>query len=127
MTNAFIGRVADIAKATPNMMDVPANPPGPGMSRLRCFFFFKYGDPAKFYYSRIQTWWMESLRGSYYDMDKEYSRTTSELVIPQLINEINVLREPQQAGERFKLMASGLDVSSTPMEEAEEDGNELLT
>ena len=45
---------------------------------------------------------MRNPRESYYDMDKEYSRVASRLAIPQLINEINVLKDPQQAEERFK-------------------------
>ena len=40
----------------------------------------------------------------YYSLDKEYSRKASGLAISQLLNEINVLREPQQAVRRFKFV-----------------------
>ena len=59
-------------------------------------------------------------------MDKEYSRTTSGLAIPQLMNEINLLRDPRQAEERLRLMAFGSDISWIPMEKAEEDNEESL-
>jgi len=39
-------------------------------------------------------------------MDKEYSRTISMLAIPQLLDEINVLRDPQQAEQRFQSMVT---------------------
>lgn len=40
-------------------------------------------------------------------MDKEYSRTISRQAIPQLLKEINILREPLRAEQRFRLMATG--------------------
>ena len=69
---------------------------------------------------------MSNLRSLCYDMDKEYSRTTSGLAIPQLMNEINLLRDPRQAEERLRLMAFGSDISCVPMEKAEEDNEEPL-
>ena len=54
---------------------------------------------------------MENLQETYYNMDKERSRAVSRLAIPQLMKEINVLRDPQQAGVRFKLMAFGSHIS----------------
>jgi len=120
-----VDRVANMANAIPSIKSAAelTNPPGPGFSRLRCFFFFKYEDPALFH-SRCRTWWMEDLQGQCYDMDKEYSRRASALAIPQLTNEINILRDPQQAEERFKLMSLGPDLSGTPMRKVEEDDEE---
>ena len=111
-----IERVADLVKMAPSITDVETDPPRPGMSRLRCFFFFKYGGPDESCYARSRGWWMKNLQGLCYDMDKEYSRTTSRLAIPQLMNEINFLRDPQQAEERFKRMAFGSGVSCAPVE-----------
>ena len=59
-------------------------------------------------------------------MDKEYSRVASMLAVQRLVNEINVLRDPQQAVERFRLIALGPDFSGIPMEEVEKDGEEPL-
>ena len=105
--------------------DWRADPPHPGMSRLRCFFFFTYDGYDKGGYARSRAWWEENLRGLYYDMDKEHSRTVSGLAIPQLMNEINFLRDPQQAEQRLRLMAFGSDISWTPTEKAGEDEETL--
>ena len=128
MVKVAVERIADLVKATPNtgIKDWRADPPRPGMSRLRCFFFFTYGGPDKAGYARSRAWWKENLWELYYDMDKEHSRTASRMAIPQLMNEINFLRDPQQAEERLRLMAFGSEISWTPMETAEEDNEEPL-
>ena len=71
---AVIDRVADLAKKAPSFIDVAADPPGPGLSRLRVIFLFKYGNHAKSTYIRTRHWWMGNLREHYFDMDKECSR-----------------------------------------------------
>ena len=86
---AVIERVADLVKTAPGINDVHTDPPFPGMSCLRCFFFFRYRTPAELYCTRSRAWWIRDIRELYYDMDKESSRVTSKLAIPQLMNEIN--------------------------------------
>ena len=121
VVKACIERVADLIKISPSIKDVETDPPCPGMSRLRCFFFFRYGNPAKSCYARSRSWWMKNLRGLCYDVDKEYSLEASRLAIPQLMNEMNILRVPQQAEERLRLVAFGSEISWTPMEKVEEN------
>jgi len=72
-------------------------------------------------------WWMENIREVYYNMDKEYSRVNSRLALPRLVTEMNILRDPQQAVERFRLISSGPGHSGTPTEEAENDNEDPLT
>ena len=112
MIKVTVDRVADLAKAAPTIRDeMETDPPRPGMSRLRCFFFFKYGDLSELCYARSRMWWMENLQELCYEMDKEYSRAASRRAIPQLMNEINFLRDPKQAEERLRLLAFGWDNS----------------
>ena len=106
-----IERIADLVKIAPKIRNEEIVPPRPGMSRLRCFFFFRYRGPDKGFYSRGREWWMKNLQGLCYDKDKEYSRAASRIAIPQLMNEINFLRDPKQAEERFRLLAFGSDNS----------------
>ena len=40
------------------------------------------------------------------DEDKECSRKAAELAIPLLLKEINVMKQPQQAEQRFMFLAS---------------------
>ena len=47
-------------------------------------------------------WCQPVLRLGWYNLDKEYSWMASRLAIPQLLNETNVLRDPQRAAERFR-------------------------
>jgi len=77
---AIIDPVADFIKLSPTLKDATAvpNPPGPGLSCLRSFFFFEQEDPALFT-TNGRTWWIENIREVYYSMDKEYSRVVSKL------------------------------------------------
>ena len=125
MKEVLIRLYADMAKIVPDLEDRTAIPPGPGLERLRCFFCFTYEDP-QLVHTRSRTWWIENIRELYYDMDKEYSRVASTLAIPRLVNEINVLRDPQRAVERFRLIALGPYFSGIPMGEVEKDGEEPL-
>ena len=117
---------ADMVKVTPDLKDATADPPGPGLSRLRCFFFFTYSENPELLHTRSRTWWMQNLREAYYGMDKEYSRVNSELAIPRLVTEMNILRDPQGAVERFRAIASGSGFSVTSTEEVENDNQEPL-
>ena len=126
MKTAIIGQVADLIKISESFKDVVTvpNPPGPGLSCLRGFFFFEQKDPV-LYTTHGRTWWMTGLRELRCGMDKKYSRAASMLAISRLTNEINILRDPQQAEERFRLMSLGLTgLSGTPMEKVEEDNKE---
>jgi len=76
------------------------------MTRLRCFFFFKDYDPTKPDRARSQTWSLKGLRERWYDMDKTYSRAASRVAISQLVDEINILRDPLLAEERCDLLLS---------------------
>ena len=112
VTEVTINRVADIVRIMPSFEDGPVpNPPAPGLSRLRCYFFFEHEDPAvKLYHTKCRTWWRTYLKERCYDMDKEYSRVVSMLAVPQLMKEINILRDPQQAVGRFEIMALDRDL-----------------
>ena len=122
---AVIDRVSDFIKVAISLKDSAAvpNPPGPGLSCLRGFFFFDQGDPESFYVCS-RTWWMANLRELRYGMDKEYSWAASRIAIPQLENEINVRKDPRQAEEQFRIIASDPGPSGTPMGEVEKDNKE---
>ena len=122
MTEAGIISVAKMLKHTPKLDVLVASPPDPRYSHLRCFFFFKSEAPDEFFHTRSRMWWT-TLREVFYNMDKEYSRAVSKLAVPQLIKDINVLRDPEQAEQRFKFMALDLDLPWTPMEKAGEDND----
>jgi len=95
----------------PDYDDRGINPPGLEWPRLRCFCFFKDDeDPTKPDLIRVLGWSLPGLRVEYYHLDKEYSRTVSQQAIPQLLNEINVLRDPEQAPLRFRSVASKPEV-----------------
>ena len=86
----------------PGLKDLMAHTQDPDMPHYRCFLFFKYrDDPAKLYHPRCHSWCEPVLREVCNNENTKYSREAAELVIPQLLNEINVLREPQQTKERF--------------------------
>jgi len=89
----------------PDIQYTVDNPPDLEMPRLRCYFFFHGEDPTGFYQARAQAWCMPNLR-ELCNVDKEHSRKVSELAIPQLLKEINVLKQPQQAEQRFAFMAT---------------------
>jgi len=82
------------------------NPPDLELPRFRCYLFFKREDPTRQEYGRVQSWCMQDLRKFWYSMDKDYSRAASRVAISQLNGEINFLREPPRAEERFKLLVS---------------------
>jgi len=78
------------------------NPPDSEWPRLSCFFSFER-DFTKPVHSQAIGWgvpWRQL--ALYYNMDKEFSRTASRLAIPQLQDQINVVRDPQHAEEMFK-------------------------
>jgi len=108
----------------PTFDDGMVNPPGMEWPRLRCFFFFK-GDSTKPDHVQVIGWCVPGLRVLYCGLDKEYSRKVSRLAIPQLLEEINVIKEPQQAAERFKSVVMDPGVLSASMTRAAvEAGNE---
>jgi len=111
-----------MVEAMPDLEDRTATPPGgPGLARIRCLFCFKYEDP-ELVHSRCPAWWIENAREKYYNMNKEYSRVVSKLAIPRLVNEMNNLRDPQKAAERFMLISLGLeDISGIDIEQMEKD------
>jgi len=93
--------------ALPAFDDGMVTPPDTKWPHLRCFFFFK-GNSTKSDHVQVLGWSVPCLRVLHYNLDKEYSRRISRLAIPQLLDEINVLREPQQAVERFRSLVMGL-------------------
>jgi len=94
--------------------------------RLRCYFFFPSEGPTKSNEIWAQSWCIPKLRELYYDVDKECSRKASRLALPQLMNEINVIREPRQAVQRFKIMALNPDLFRMFMEKVKEENAEAL-
>lgn len=82
------------------------SPPGLDLPRFRCCLFFKYEDPTKEEYSQVQSWCMQDFREFWYSVDKDYSRVAARAAISQLKDEINILRDPSRAEERFKLLIS---------------------
>jgi len=82
--DASIKRIADLVELMPDIQFAATNPPDVKLPHLRCFFFF--------------------------DVDKEHSRKASRLAIPQLLEEINVLKQPQQAEQTFVVMALDPDL-----------------
>jgi len=113
VTDAVIELAADMIKAVPDFGDEAGNADD---QRLRCFLFFRYHeDPAKLYHPRCYGWCTTNLREKCYDIDKEYSRSVSGRAIPRLIRDINVLRDPQHAWERFsRILALGSTSSGEP-------------
>ena len=73
------------------------------------FNYFR-AERAEPYQARAQAWCMPNLRELCYAVDRESSRKASKLAIPQLLNEINVLRQPQEAEQRFMFMVSDPDL-----------------
>jgi len=105
VTNAFVGETKHLTPE--NILEhAVISPPGLELPRLRCYLRFKHEDPTKPDYGRVQAWCLEDLRELWYDMDKAYSRAASRVAISQLLNEVNILREPLQAEERFDLLVS---------------------
>ena len=108
---ATITETARMTKEFPEMDYMMVNPPSLEYPRLRSFLFFGDEDPTKEGTGRIQAWCSPGLQ-DLHKVDKEYSRTAALRAIPQLINEINVLREPEEAAQRFRFkMALGQNIS----------------
>jgi len=110
VTDTLIKRTADMVKVVPDTEGVAVNPPDLKWPRVRCYFFFEDENPTGSYQVRAQAWCLPNLREQYYDVDKERSRRASRLALPQLLNEINVMRVPQQAERMFEIMASDPDL-----------------
>ena len=82
-----------------------ANPPNLQWPRLRCLFFFIGEDPTEARHIRVLAWCVEDFRRLCYDADKKRSHAASKLALPNLLTEINAVKEPQQAGQRLVSMA----------------------
>jgi len=67
---------------------------------------------------------MPDLRELWYNVDKSYSLAASRVAISQLVDEINVLRDPLQAEKRFRLLVSSRDMAQPLREKAVEAGDE---
>jgi len=126
MIGARIEETAEIEKAAPNLKVAAAYPPDLKWPCLRGFLFFKDEDPTKPDHIRVREWRMEQLQEVFCNMGKEYSRAASRLAIPQLLNEINVLRQPQQAERRFRLMNLDPNRCWTIMKKTEGDNKDPL-
>ena len=126
MEDALVNLIANMTRARPDVEDVMVITLDPGAPSLRCFLFFKNeDDPAGSYYCRIPTWSIKDLREVRCNMKKEDSRAASRLAIPQFIKEVNVLRDPEQAVERFSCTLD-LISSGPPVWDAEKDDENPL-
>jgi len=105
VTDAFIGEAGHLLPE--NIVErTEISPPGLELPRLRCYLRFKHEDSIESDYGRFQAWCIEDLRELWYNMDKAYSRAASRVAISQLMNEINVVREPLRAEEKFQLLVT---------------------
>jgi len=111
--------------AIPDFDARTVNPPGIDWPRLLCFFFF-HGDYTKPDSIQTLAWCVPSLRETCYSLDKEHARAISRLAIPQLLDEINVLRDPQQAVQRFQSMVMNPEEYLTSMRMVDVYGEEEL-
>jgi len=102
---AIIQETATVLATIPPMEDVSVTPPNGEWARFRCFLFFKeqkgFASPNLV---ETMTWNLPNPRELWYGLDKEYSRAVAIRAIPQLLIEINEVRKPQQAEEKFKSM-----------------------
>jgi hypothetical protein len=121
VTDALIEQTADIIKALPDLKDAMVNPPDLEWPRLRCVLSIKNEDLTKPDHVQVQAWCMMNLREVCYGLDKDYSHAASRLAIPQLLNEVNILREPQQAERRFRFMVLDPDLSWALLQEIAEN------
>jgi len=101
-------RIADLLAIRPDIQYTVDNPPD-GLPRLRCYCFFLNEHPADFFHARAQTWCAPNLRERCGE-DKECSHKAAKLAIPLLLKEINVVKQPQQAEQRFRFLASNPDL-----------------
>jgi len=125
--DAYIEETATVLAVIPGYDDRMINHPGLEWPLLRCFFFFKEeGSADKPYPIRFKGWSLPGLRALWYNLDKEYSREASRMAIPQLLKEINVLKDPQQARERFKCVVGnpGIYLASMLTAKAGDDQEE---
>jgi len=104
--------------------EVVVDPAGLELPRLRCYLFFSHEDPTKPMKCRVDAWCLDDLRELWYEMDKDYSRAASRVAISQLTDEINILREPPRAKQRFRLLVSSQDMAEPLRENAVEEGRE---
>ena len=124
VTEAFVRETAMVSKDMVDVEHVIANPPSLEWPRLRCFLFFGDEDPTKPCHGRIEAWCAPGLQDMY-NMDKDASRSASRLAISHLLEEINVLRKPQQTGETLKLkVALGKVFPGLPVEVLRRDNEE---
>ena len=103
MKDAYIEETANVLNAFRAYPDAAINLTDTTLPRLRCYLFFKEEDqaPNKPDCMRPLGGCVPSLQ-MWYNMDKEYSRLSSMRAIPELMNEINIRRDPPMAEERFK-------------------------
>lgn len=120
---ACLEKTAAMLGDVPNYDDTLVNPPDLDWPRLRCFCFFRDNDVTKPDFMRVLGWCLPGLR-VWYNLDKEYSRTASQLAIPQLLNEINVLRDPQQAAQRFRSVVAKPGIYMASLLRAADDNDE---
>jgi len=105
-----VERIADVVKALPDFEWTLVRTQDPELPCLISFSIFEYEGLSV--HPRCHSWCVPNLRVVGYGMDKGYSRAISRLAIPRLLNEINVLREPQQAVERFSRILALDPISS---------------
>jgi len=89
----------------PGIKDMVTNPPNLKWPRLRCLLIFRGENPTEIPEVRVLPWSMPDFRRLCYDTDKDRSHAASKLALPHLLTEINTVKEPQEAGQRFKSMA----------------------
>jgi len=114
--------IAGVARGEPELDYIMLNPPDLEWPRIRCFLFFDDEDPSKQGHGRIQGWCLPGIR-ELSEVDKDYSRAAARKAIPQLLNDINIVKDPQQSELRFKpmVMLPGIPVVSIPMTGPGED------
>ena len=110
MKDAYIDETAKMVKARPSYEDEMLNPPGMELPRLRCFLSFK-DDPNKPYIFQTVGGAKPGIR-LFYNVEKEFSRLNSKRVIPELMKEINVRKDPQGADRRISSIAVEPYISS---------------
>ena len=114
---------AKVLKAMPGYEDEMVYPPG--LARFRSFFYFQDDDPTKPDHCRTQGWGLENLQLLWYDLDKEFSRAASKIAIPQLLDEINILRDPLQAEQRFRYLIVNIDLAWARIRTFNENGDDV--
>ena len=97
---AAVAENPTVTKDMPEIEYAMVDPPNLEWPRLRCFLVFKDEDPTKPGHGRVRAWCTQGLQ-DLYTMDKRLSRSAARLAIPQLLEEVNVLKKPQQTGERI--------------------------